>query len=222
MHKTPIDIKIVSDIVCPWCVIGSRNLQQALDDLGPEITADMSWRPFQLNPDMAAAGENLTEHIMKKYGSSPEDSQNMRDRLTALGNDTGFQFNFTPESRIYNTFNAHRVMHWAREQGQENAFMQGLFTAYFTDNQDPSEPVVLRSVAQNLGLDPQAVNAVLNSDRYRADVEAELAQGQRLGITGVPTVIINDQYAITGGQPPAAFKKALQQIAADAVVPSTT
>lgn len=221
MQKTSIDIKIVSDIVCPWCVVGSRNLQQALDELGPDITADISWRPFQLNPDMPPEGENLTEHIMKKYGSSADDSQNMRDRLTKLGNDTGFRFNFTPESRTYNTFNAHRVMHWAREQGHENAFMEKLFTAYFTDNRDPSEPEVLRSVAKNLGLDPEAVDAVLNSDRYRAEVEAELAQGQRLGISGVPTVIINDQYAITGGQPPAAFKEALQQIADDTAVPTT-
>lgn len=216
-----IDIKIVSDVVCPWCVVGSRNLQQALDELGPDITANISWRPFQLNPDMVPEGEDLTEHITKKYGSSAEDSQNMRDRITELGSNTGFRFNYTPESRIYNTFDAHRTMHWAREQGQENAFMQGLFDAYFTENQNPSEPEVLRSVAESVGLDPQEVDAVLNSDRYKAAVEKELAESQRLGISGVPTVIINDQYAITGGQPPAAFKEALQQIATDTVEPKS-
>ncbi|MEX1058066.1 MAG: DsbA family oxidoreductase, partial [Natronospirillum sp.] len=198
-----------------WCVVGSRNLQQALDDLGADIQATVSWRPFQLNPQIAAEGENLTEHIMAKYGSSAADSQAMRDRLTQLGASTGFRFNFSPESRTYNTFDAHRVMHWAREQGCENAFMKALFDAYFTAGKNPSAPETLHAVADSLGLDKAVIDDILASDQYREEVTLELAQGQQMGITGVPTVIINDRYAITGGQPPDVFKEALLKIATE-------
>lgn len=208
-----LDIQIVSDVVCPWCVIGSRHLLLALGDLRKEIQADISWQPFQLNPGMPPEGENLTDHIMRKYGSSTEDSQAMRERLTQMGEQAGFQFNFSPESRTFNTFDAHRAIHWAATQGKQHDFMEGLFHAYFTENRNPSDLSTLTDVASSLGLDRVELEDVMASGQYSQEVEKALEASQNMGISGVPTVIINQKYAITGGQPVDAFKDALRQVA---------
>lgn len=210
-----LDIQIVSDVVCPWCVIGSRHLLQALEELRDEVRADITWQPFQLNPHIAEEGENLTEHIMRKYGSSVADSQAMRDRLTAMGEAAGFQFNFTPESRTWNTFDAHRAVHWAGTKGRQHEFMEQLFHAYFTENRNPSDHKTLADAAGALGLDSDELIAVINSDQFRDEVEQALATQQARGISGVPTVIINQQYAITGGQPVENFKRALRQVVSE-------
>lgn len=208
-----LDIRIVSDVVCPWCVIGSRHLLLALEDLSDEIRADISWQPFQLNPHIAAEGENLSEHIMHKYGSSPEDNQAMRDRLTEIGRAAGFRFNFTPDSRTYNSFDAHRAIHWAGTKGRQHDFVEQLFHAYFTESRNPSALETLTDAATALGLDTAELEAVITEDRYREEVEEALASSQAMGISGVPTVIINRKYAITGGQPVDVFKRALRQVA---------
>ena len=209
-----LDIQIVSDVVCPWCVIGSRHLLLALEDLSDEVRADITWLPFQLNPHVSVEGENLSEHIMRKYGSSPEDNQAMRDRLTDLGRAAGFQFNFTPDSRTYNSFDAHRAIHWAGVRGRQHDFVEQLFHAYFTENRNPSALKTLTDAAATLGLDTADLEAVITSDRYRPEVEQALAASQAKGISGVPTFIINHQYALTGGQPVDVFKRALRQVAA--------
>ena len=210
-----LDIQIVSDVVCPWCVIGSRHLLQALEELRDEVSARITWQPFQLNPHIGDEGENLKAHIMHKYGSSEADNQAMRDQLTALGQAAGFQFNFTPETRTWNTFDAHRAVHWAGLQGKQHAFMEALFHAYFTENRNPSDPATLKGAAIAVGLDAEALAAVIASDRYREDIEAILARNQAMGISGVPTIILDQKYAITGGQPVANFKQALQQVASE-------
>lgn len=208
-----LDIQIISDVVCPWCVIGSRHLLLALEDLREEVRADITWQPFQLNPYIAAEGENLSEHIMRKYGSGPEDNQAMRDRLTEMGRAAGFQFNFTPDSRTYNSFDAHRAVHWAGTQGRQHDFMEQLFHAYFTENRNPSALDTLTDAAAALELDTAELEAVINSDQYHSEVEQALAASQAKGVSGVPTFIINQKYALTGGQPVDVFKRALRQVA---------
>ncbi|TGG94866.1 DsbA family oxidoreductase [Natronospirillum operosum] len=207
-----LDIQIVADVVCPWCVIGSRHLLLALEDLRDELRADITWQPFQLNPHIAAEGENLSEHIMRKYGSGPEDNQAMRDRLTEMGRAAGFRFNFTPESRTYNSFDAHRAIHWAGVQGRQHDFVEQLFQAYFTENRNPSALETLTDAAVALGLDTAELEAVINGDQYRQEVEQALAASQARGISGVPTFIINQKYAMTGGQPVDVFKRTLRQV----------
>lgn len=215
MATAELDIKIVSDIVCPWCVVGSRNLEQALQTLSPDVTAHLSWRPYQLNPHIPPEGQNLREHLQQKYGSSDAELEAMQARITEMGAQSGFRFNFTADMKGFNTFDGHRAMHWAREQGQENAFMKALFVAYFIDHKDPGDHHVLVAIADELGLDGSQLEQALQGDAYREAVSRDIEQAQRLGISSVPTFIINDQYAISGGQPPDAFVDALQQIATE-------
>lgn len=213
MKETRLSIDIVSDTVCPWCVIGYRNLQQALRDLAPDISAEIRWRPFQLNPDIPPEGESLFEHIRKKYGSSETESRAMRERITALGAESGFEFRFTDNFRTWNTFDTHRALLWAADQGRETELQEALFTAYFTQGENPGDPEVLVREAANVGLAADDLREVLSSDRYRAETVAALQEVQQLGITGVPNFIINQRYSISGGQPVAAFRDMLTRLA---------
>jgi predicted DsbA family dithiol-disulfide isomerase len=213
----PLKIDFVSDVSCPWCIIGLRGLEEALARTGDLVDAQIHFRPFELNPQMAPEGENIGEHIARKYGSTPEQSaanrQMIRDRAAALG----FAMNSSADSRIYNTFDAHRLLHWAEIEGKQAALKHALFTAYFTDQQDPSNPDVLVAAAEKAGLDGAAAREVLTSGRYAEEVRAAEQLWQSRGINSVPAIIIEDKWLISGGQPPEAFEQALRQIAAQAV-----
>ncbi|MFC3853705.1 DsbA family oxidoreductase [Salinispirillum marinum] len=218
MSTPVIDIKIASDVVCPWCAIGYAHLQQALATLKDEVQADVSWLPFELNPDIAFEGEELGEHLARKYGSTAADSEANRARITSLGEKAGFTFNFSPDMRIFGTFQAHRLLRWVGETHgaeQQTALKQALFSAYFQRHENPNDLVVLQQVAESVGLVADDVQAVLASDQYADDVRQEEAQLQRMGVSSVPTFIINNQYAITGGQPTDVFVQALRQIAGE-------
>jgi predicted DsbA family dithiol-disulfide isomerase len=212
----PLKIDFVSDVSCPWCIIGLRGLEEALARTGDLVDAQIHFRPFELNPQMAPEGENIGEHIARKYGSTPEQSaanrQMIRDRAAALG----FAMNSSADSRIYNTFDAHRLLHWAEIEGKQAALKHALFTAYFTDQQDPSNPDVLVAAAEKAGLDGAAAREVLTSGRYAEEVRAAEQLWQSRGINSVPAIIIEDKWLISGGQPPEAFEQALRQIAAQA------
>jgi predicted DsbA family dithiol-disulfide isomerase len=211
----PLKIDFVSDVSCPWCIIGLRGLEEALARTEGAVTAEVHFQPFELNPQMAPEGENIGEHIARKYGSTPEQSaanrQMIRDRAGALG----FEMNFTPDSRIYNTFDAHRLLHWAETEGKQAALKHALFTAYFTDQQDPSNPDVLVAAAEKAGLDGAAAREVLSSGRYAQEVRQAEQLWQSRGINSVPAIVIEDRWLISGGQPPEAFEKALREIAAE-------
>lgn len=213
MSAQPLRIDLVSDVVCPWCVIGYYHLDQALQTMTDEISADIHWHPFQLNPGMPVEGQNLFEHIQQKYGSSREDAQAMRDRITALGAEAGFEFNFRDDHRAYNTFDAHRGIHWAGTHNRGTEMSQALFQAYFTQARNPSDPEVLASAANQIGLDGEELLGILASDRFTDEVKAGLKEAQQLGISGVPTFILNRKYSLTGGQPVDVFRQALRQIA---------
>ena len=211
---TTIKIDFVSDVSCPWCVIGLRSLQQALAKLGTAVQAEIHFQPFELNPAMAAGGQDMGEHIAEKYGSSAQQMAQSREMIRARGAELGFTFDMQQRGRIYNTFDAHRLLHWAGLEGRQQPLKEALFKAYFTDGQDPSSHAVLLRLVGEVGLDAAAGAQILATDAYGADVREleQFYQGQ--GISSVPAIIINDRHLISGGQAPAVFEQALRQIIA--------
>lgn len=196
--STNLRIDIVSDVMCPWCVIGYRQLASALasKNLSPEI----HWHPFELNPNMPAEGQNLREHVAEKYGSTAEESAASRGRLIELGKELGFQFNFTDDFRMQNTFSAHQLLHWANEQGCKHALKQALFEAHFTHGLDISDIDVLADIAAELGLDRAAAHTILTKQKYAETVRAEQQFWIQQGIQGVPAVVFNGRHLVTGAQ----------------------
>lgn len=212
----PMKIDFVSDVSCPWCIIGLRGLEEALARTGDLIAAEITFQPFELNPQMGKDGQNIGEHIAEKYGSTPEQSAVNRAMIRDRAADLGFEIATSDTSRIYNTFDAHRLLHWAQLEGRQAALKNALFQAYFTDQQDPSDHAALVAATATAGLDPMRAGEILASDEYASEVRAAEQLWQSRGISAVPAVIINDRYLISGGQPPEAFEKALRQIAAQA------
>ena len=218
----PIEIDIVSDVVCPWCAVGYAHLNKALDDLQAEnIQANIHWRAFELNPYMGSDGQEINEHLMEKYGSTAEQLAANKQRLVEIGQHAGLNFKFDERSRIYNTFDCHKLLHWVGELQAESsdhkdlqtALKQALFTAYFTEGQDVSDRTVLLNVIKTLGLNVEEAERILDSEQVEQAVRSEQKQYQEMGISAVPTFIINQQYLISGGQPVDVFKQALTEIA---------
>jgi len=209
-------IDFVSDVVCPWCAIGLASLQQALAKLDGEVAAEIHFQPFELNPQMAAEGEDSTEHLVRKYGSTAEQIDANRAAIRARGAALGFTFNMDRRSRVYNTFDAHRLLHWAELEGRHLALKQALLRAYFTDGEDVSAHDTLLRLAGEAGLDIERAQQILAGDTYADEVRAQEQFFQSRGIHSVPATIINGQHLISGGQPPEAFEQALRQIAATA------
>jgi predicted DsbA family dithiol-disulfide isomerase len=210
--STPIRIDFVSDVSCPWCAIGLHSLETALSRLGDSVKADIHFQPFELNPAMGPEGQEITEHIQQKYGSTPAQQEQSRAMIRQRGADVGFDFALGARTRIYNTFDAHRLLHWAGEQGKQSELKHALLEAYFTKGQDPSQHDTLVRVAGEVGLDQEAASEVLASGRYAEEVRETERFYQRNGIHSVPAIIINERHLISGGQPPEAFEQALRQI----------
>jgi predicted DsbA family dithiol-disulfide isomerase len=213
-----LKIDFVSDVSCPWCAVGLASLQTALQRLDGEVQVNMAFQPFELNPSMVPEGEDTTEHLAKKYGSTPAQAEAVRQTLRERGAAVGFTFNLDKRSRIYNTFDAHRLLHWAHLEdatgAKQLALTQALLKAYFTDGENPGAHNVLLRAAGEVGLDAARAKEILNTDTYAAEVRAQEQLYQSLGISSVPAVIINDRHLISGGQPPEVFEQALRQIAA--------
>ncbi|HZX70145.1 MAG TPA: DsbA family oxidoreductase [Rhodanobacter sp.] len=209
-----VRIDFVSDVSCPWCAIGLASLQQALAKLDREIAAEIHFQPFELNPQMSAEGEDSTEHLVRKYGSSAQQIDANREMIRERGAALGFTFNMDRRSRVYNTFDAHRLLHWAALEGKELALKQALLRAYFTDGEDVSAHDTLVQLATNVGLDGERARQILASGTYADEVRAQEQFYLSRGIQSVPATIVNDQHLISGGQPPEAFEQALRQIAA--------
>lgn len=211
MAKDPIRVDIISDVVCPWCIVGYRQLMQASEATG--IPVETYWHPFELNPDMVAEGENLRDHIMRKYGSSAEQSQSARDHLTSVGKDLDFEFDWTEDSRIYNTFAAHQLLHWASESGQAQALKLALFDAYFTHGRDVSDPEVLIETAASIGLDADDATAVLKDQRFAETVRQKEQFWTSRGVSSVPTMVFDAKQATSGAQGVDTFANLLRHIA---------
>jgi predicted DsbA family dithiol-disulfide isomerase len=220
-----LHIDFVSDVVCPWCVVGLGGLEAALARLKAEgIGAELTFRPFELNPQMAPEGENIVEHIGRKYGSTPEQSAANRAMITQRAAEAwpGFEMRMGEESRIWNTFDAHRLLHWAgtvgpQENGQspQRALKEALFRAHFTEGRRLTDPEVLADAAAAAGLDRAKAVEVLADDLYAAEVRAEEALWRARGITGVPAVVVEGKWLISGGQPAAVFEEALRGMAGE-------
>ncbi len=207
----PLRIDIVSDVVCPWCIVGYSQLARAIEATG--TPHEIHWHPFELNPDMPREGQNLSEHIMEKYGSTPEQSQENRARLTEIGAGLGIDFAFSDDMRMYNTFDLHQLLHWADSQGQAHALKLALFTAYFTERRDLSDREVLVETAARLGLDRDEARAVLADQRYAAEVWREEQYWLRQGIRGVPAMVFDSKHLVTGAQGVDTYTRILQQLA---------
>lgn len=204
-------IDFISDVVCPWCVVGYRQLEQALKSTATDY--EIHWHPFELNPDMPAEGQNLREHLAEKYGSTPEQSQENRARLTDLGASLDFRFAFFDEMRMVNTFDAHRLIHWAETKGQGHALKQALFAAYFTEQRDVSDAAVLIDVAEKTGLDATEARAVLDGQRYAAEVRQQENVWIQNNIRGVPAIIFDNKHLVTGAQGVENYTRILTQLA---------
>ena len=211
---TPAALRIdfVSDVVCPWCAIGLAALEQALARLEGEVQAEIHVRPFELNPGMGPEGEDIAEHLQAKYGMTATQLAENQERIRARGAELGVVFD--ERSRTWNTFDAHRLLHWAGIEGGQLALKRALLRAYFTDGDDVSDHATLARIAGEAGLDPARAAGILASDAHAADVRAEEAFFQRSGINSVPAIIIDGTHLISGGQPVEVFERALREIAA--------
>jgi predicted DsbA family dithiol-disulfide isomerase len=211
-----IKIDFVSDVSCPWCVIGLGNLDAALKRFEGQLTADIRFQPFELNPGMPPEGESRFDNVARKYGVGREQAIANRERQRALAAQVGFTMVTTDESRFYNTFDAHRLLHWAGIEGRQEALKRALLAAYHSHMQNPGDHDVLVAAAESVGLEGGAAREVLTSGRYADVVRDTEAKWQRAGVTGVPAVVINDRYLISGAQPPEAFEQAIRKAASEA------
>lgn len=209
--KKPLRIDIVSDVVCPWCVIGYRQLAIALEQTGTAHT--IHWHPFELNPNMPSEGQNLREHIIEKYGSTKQESDASRVRMTEAGREVGFEFNFNDGTRMHNTFNLHQLLHFADQQGRMHDLKQALFTAHFTNNRDISDINVLADIAAEIGLDRSEALAVLEGQFFAQEVRTAEQHWQQQGIQSVPAIIFNERHLVSGAQGVDNYLNILEQLA---------
>jgi predicted DsbA family dithiol-disulfide isomerase len=209
--KSPLRIDIVSDVMCPWCIIGYRQLAAALE--ASDVDHEIHWHPFELNPNMPPEGQDIGEHLAEKYGTTAEQSAANRATMTARGKELGFEFNFVDGFRMHNTFNTHQLLHWANEQGLKSDLKQALFTAHFTHGRNLSDDAVLVEIAGEIGLDRGEAKAVLGDQRFANAVRQEQQFWTQQGISGVPAVVFDQQHLVTGAQGVENFKSVLVQIA---------
>lgn len=214
VQPVPIRIDFVSDVSCPWCAIGLNALENAIARIGGTIAVDLHFQPFELNPQMAPEGEDTTEHLMRKYATTSEQIERNREAIRARGAELGFTFG--ARGRIHNTFDAHRLLHWAglEDSGKERALKHALLRAYFSEGEDVSAREVLVRIAREVGLDVVRANAILESDEFADDVRKQERFFTERGIHSVPAIIINERHLISGGQPVEVFEQALRQVAA--------
>ncbi len=208
--KSPLHIDIVSDVMCPWCVIGYRQLAIALKANG--VDHEIHWHPFELNPNMPAEGQDMREHLIEKYGTTPAQSDSNRSNMTARGEEFGFKFNFADGFRMHNTFKTHQLLHWANKQGRMNDLKQALFAAHFTNGRDLSDDSVLADIAAEIGIDRDEAAAVLADQRYATEVRQEQQFWTQQGISGVPAIVFDRQHLITGAQGIENYKSVLSKL----------
>jgi predicted DsbA family dithiol-disulfide isomerase len=214
-HKTPTRLRIdfVSDVVCPWCAIGLASLEQALERTRGEVEADIHFQPFELNPQLGPEGEDMLEHLQKKYGMSAAQVADNQEAIRRRGAELGFTFDMDRRRRTWNTFDAHRLLHWAELEGRGRELKHALLRAYFTDGRNVSDHDTLVELAAGAGLPAAGARGILASDTYAAEVRTVEQFFLQQGIQGVPAVIIERRHLISGGQPVEVFERALRQIA---------
>lgn len=211
---TRLRIDFVSDVVCPWCAVGLASLEQALERVRGEVEADLHFQPFELNPQLGPEGEDAVEHLKKKYGMADAQVAANQEAIRRRGAELGFTFDMARRRRIYSTFDAHRLLHWAALEGRQAALKHALLRTYFTEGLDVSDHATLAQVAETTGLSGEHARAILASSQYAEEVRAEERFFIENGIQAVPAIIIEQRHLISGGQPVDVFENALRQIAA--------
>ncbi|MFO1244006.1 MAG: DsbA family oxidoreductase [Ramlibacter sp.] len=211
-----LKIDFVSDVSCPWCAIGLSALEQALDRVKGEVQAELHFQPFELNPQMAPEGQDVAEHLTQKYGSTPAPQAQIRETIRQRGEAVGFTFRREGRGRIWNTFDAHRLLHWAglEDAGKQHALKKALLEAHHGRGESPAAAEVLVAAAVQAGLDAARARAILASDEFAAEVREQEQYYLNAGIHSVPAVIFNDRHLVSGGQPVEVFEQAIRQIAA--------
>lgn len=211
-----LKLDMVSDISCPWCLIGQRSLQKAVDNLDTGIEVELEWQPFELNPDMPAEGELLYPHIQNKYGLTQAQVEQNQQVIAARGEALGLAFQIDQQSRIYNTFDAHRLLQWAADQGRQCELKSALFSLYFEQRGNPGKRADLLQAVETSGLERDQAAVILDSDAFADQVRVRESHYRSLGISSVPTLIINGRYSVVGAQPVETFARAMQTVLAEA------
>ncbi len=212
MVRHSLDLAFVSDVACPWCAIGLASLERALARLGDDAAVNLHFEPFELNPDMGPEGADVVPYLGRKYGRTPEQVAQVQARIRARGADVGFAFG--PREHVWNTFDAHRVLHWAQSEGRARELKRALLRAYHGEGRNPGAADVLVELAGAVGLDAARAREIVASDEFAAPVRDRQRHWRERGVSAVPTVIVNDSRVIEGAQSPEAFEQALRQIAA--------
>lgn len=216
----PLRVDIVSDVVCPWCIIGYKQLLKAFATMPGRFAPEIHWHPFELNPQMPPEGQDLAEHIARKYGTSPAQSLAARSRLAELGKSLDFHFDYSDDMRMVNTFRAHQLLHWAGQVGCQTELKLALFTAFFTEHKDVSVPEVLVAVAADVGLPAEEATAVLSDERYAKDVRKQQQYWVEREVYAVPTFYFQEKYLVPGAQESDTFARLLEKIYAREVASS--
>ncbi|BBM84402.1 DsbA family oxidoreductase [Candidatus Uabimicrobium amorphum] len=212
ISEKKLRIDIVSDVVCPWCIIGYKRLEKALEIVGDKVEADIHWHPFELNSKMPQGGENLRSHLAAKYGTTLEGSIKARASLTKIGAALGFKFDYFDEMKMFNTFKAHQILHYARTKGKETELKLRLFSAFFGERQEIDQVEVLVSVAEEIGLDAAESREILNDGRYANAVREEEYQWLARGVRGVPAFVFDDKHIVSGAQDPETLASTILQL----------
>lgn len=207
-----LQIDIVSDIACPWCAIGYARLEQAMEKLGPDYECQVQWHAFELNPTHDGQGEPILPALARKYGRSEDEMRAGQSQMMAIAKDLGINFEKLQERYTCNTFDAHRLVKWANQYGQQTAMKQALFDTYFGKGLDVSDPQNLLACVEQAGLDVDLARQVLESEQFANEVREDEAKYQGAGVSSVPAFIINNKYLISGAQEPETFAKALKDI----------
>ena len=210
--KEKIKIDIVSDVVCPWCIIGYKRLEKAIEDMGIQDKIELDWQPFELNPKMPKEGQNVIEHITEKYGSSLEDQKLSKQQMTEYAAKLGFKFNYFDEMRIVNTRDAHVLLDFAKEKGKQTELNLRYVAAFFSNKKDISDRTILLDELEKVGLDKNEAILRLASETAINKIIEEEKTWQSMGVSSVPTFVFNRKSALSGAQPVDVFKQVLTQL----------
>lgn len=213
---TELKLDIVSDIACPWCAIGYARLQKAMEALQNEVDFEIQWHAFELNPDPDAEAEPILPALAKKYGRSEQEMEEAQSQMVTIATDLGLNFEKMQQRYTRNTFDAHRLVKWAGEQGKQTDMKLACFDAYFGDAANISDPEVLADCAEKAGLDGSQARDVLSSDQYAEAVRQDEAKYQQAGVSAVPAFIVNEKYLISGAQEPETLIQAFREISQEA------
>ena len=213
--KEKLKIDLVSDVVCPWCIIGYKRLEKAITELGIEDQVEIEWQPFELNPQMPAEGQDVTEHITEKYGSTPEQQKESRRQMTEIGEELGFTFDYFDGMRMVNTFEAHVLLEYAKAFGKQTDLKLCLIKAFFSDRKDVSKKEILKEALLEVGLNADEALTKLDNEEARSEVRTTQGYWQRLGVKSVPTIVFDRKSAVTGAQPVDTLKQILSELLAE-------